>query len=228
MHADPLVSCICPTHGRVPMLRRAVSCFLSQTYRSRELLVLYQEDDHISRDYLAGLGEPSVLPVEIPCSPRLSTGLLRNAALEVARGHYVALWDDDDWHGPTRLAEQISAIASTAKPGCVLSRLVLYDGLTQTAFLSATRTWEGSLVAERTAVPAFPDLRQGSDTPSINRMLGDRTLVGLDRPELYIYVYHGGNTWNRAHWEANLLGFAHPLSRDDSDRVRSLLTLERE
>jgi len=210
------------------MLRRAVSCFLSQTYVPRELLVLYQADDRATRDYLAALDEPSIRPLEMPCSPRLSTGRLRNIALEAACGHYVAIWDDDDWHGPTRLAEQISANVSAAKPGCVLSRVVLYDELTQSAFLSASRTWEGSLVAERTAVPPYPDLRRGSDTPSIARMLADKKLVALDRPELYVYVYHGGNTWNREHWEANLLRFAHPLSVDDFERVRSLLSPETE
>jgi glycosyltransferase involved in cell wall biosynthesis len=210
------------------MLRRAISCFLSQTYRPRELLVFYQSDDHATRDYLAGLGEPSVRPVEIPCSPRLSTGLLRNVSLQAACGHYVATWDDDDWYGPTRLAEQISAIVAAARPGCVLSRLVLYDKVTQSAFLSAKRTWENSLVAERTAVPSFPDLRQGSDTHAIARMLTEAKLVALDHPELYVYVYHGGNLWNRAHWEANLLKFAHPLAREDSERVRSRLTPEME
>ena len=73
-------------------------------------------------------------------------------------------------------------------------------------------------------MPPFPDLRRGSDTHVIDRMLTEAKLVALDRPELYIYVYHGGNLWNRARWEANLLPFAQPLARDDSERVRSLLT----
>lgn len=210
------------------MLRRAVSCFLDQSYQPRELVILYQTDDHATIDYLSKLDEPSVRAVEVAHSPRLSTGSLRNIALQAARGHYVAMWDDDDWHGPTRLAEQIGCLAQTGRAGCVLRRLVLYDGVTQSAYLSAVRGWEGSLVAERAAVPLFPDLRRGEDTAVLIRMANEKMLVALDRPALYIYVYHGGNTCNRAHWRRYLLPSATLLPSDESDRIRSLLTRGRE
>lgn len=223
MHAAPLVSCLCLTNRRVALLRRAVSCFLSQTYRPRELLVLYPSDDSDTSDYLATLGESSIRPVEIHCSSQLSTGSLRNISLQAAQGHYVATWDDDDWYAPTRLAEQISAIGVAGKPGCILSRLILYDGLTKSAFLSEQRTWENSLVAERTAIPPYSDQRKGSDTTVIHRMLIEDKLAILNRPELYIYIYHGGNLWNREHWETNLLRFACPITRNATERMRSFL-----
>jgi hypothetical protein len=59
-------------------------------------------------------------------------------------------------------------------------------------------------------------------------MLADTRLVAMDRPELYVYNYHGRNLRNRAHWDANLLPFAQPLTRDESERVRFLLAPERE
>jgi glycosyltransferase involved in cell wall biosynthesis len=204
------------------MLRRAVACFLAQTYPDRELLVLHPSDDRATGDYLAGLGDPSIRPIEV--APRLTPGALRNIALEAARGRYVALWDDDDWHAPTRLAEQIAVAGTADRRGCVLLRLTLYDETTRSAFLSARRTWEGTLVAERSAVPPFPDLARGSDTPVITRLMEEQKLVALDRPGLYIYVYHGTNTWNRAHWETNLLPYAAPLSAEESQRVSSLLS----
>jgi glycosyltransferase involved in cell wall biosynthesis len=204
------------------MLRRAVACFLAQTYPDRELVVLYPPDDRVTGHYLAGLGDPSIRPVEVPAG--LTPGTLRNLAVEAARGHYVALWDDDDWHAPTRLAEQIAAGARAGRQGCVLLRLMLYDETTHSAFLSARRTWEGTLVAERSVLPPFPDLARGSDTPVITRLMEEQKLVALDRPGLYTYVYHGTNTWNRAHWETNLLPYATPLSPEESERVSSVLS----
>jgi glycosyltransferase involved in cell wall biosynthesis len=221
--AHPLVSCLCLTRGRVPLLKRAVSCFLGQTYQPRELVVVVQADDGESRDYLAALEAPSVRFVEVPASPRLSTGSLRNTSLQAARGHYVAIWDDDDWHGPTRLAEQIDAILRNRGEACVLWRLILYDTVTRSAFRSAARTWEGTLVAERSAMPAYPDQQRGSDTPVITRLGNGGKLVVLERPELYVYVYHGANTWNRSHWEQNLLPYAQALPDGEVERVRSLL-----
>jgi hypothetical protein len=106
----------------------------------------------------------------------------------------------------------------------VLLRLTLYDETTRSAFLSARRTWEGSLVAERSVVPPFPDLARGSDTPVITRLMEEEKLVALDRPDLYVYVYHGANTWNRAHWDTNLLPYAAPLSPVESLRLSSLLS----
>jgi glycosyltransferase involved in cell wall biosynthesis len=221
--AHPLVSCLCLTHGRVPLLKRAVSCFLAQTYEPRELVVVAQADDIATREYLAALQEPSVRHVEVPASPRLSTGALRNISLQAARGHYVAIWDDDDWHGPARLAEQIDAILRERGTACILWRLILYDTVTQSALRSAPRGWEGTLVAERTAVPAYPDQQRGSDTPVVGQLWDAGKVVVLDRPELYVYVYHGGNTWNRQHWEQNLLPYAEALPDGENERVRSLL-----
>ncbi|OGA36510.1 MAG: hypothetical protein A3F75_11005 [Betaproteobacteria bacterium RIFCSPLOWO2_12_FULL_64_23] len=207
------------------MLRRAVSCFLNQTYQPRELVVLYEADDPATRDHLGTLNEPSIRPVEVPALPKLTLGALRNLSVEASRGHYVAQWDDDDWHGPTRLAEQIGAIRANRKLACVLSRWVLYDQVTKAAFLSGTRPWEGSLVAERNTVPLYPDLPRGEDSCVIERMRSEGKLVGLDSPHLHVYIYHGANTWERSHWQKNLLPFAQPLTPEDTERVKSLLWL---
>src|ERR1700674_2829254 len=147
MDAQSLVSCLCVTRNRVALLRRSVACFMDQTYRPRELLIQYESDDAATRRYVATLDEPTIRPVEIPASPPLRLGTRRNLAVQAARGRYVAQWDDDDWHGPTRLAEQIAAIQSSGKQGCVLLRLVLYDAATQRAYVSGRRSWEGTLVA---------------------------------------------------------------------------------
>lgn len=41
---SPKVSCICLTHNRTEMFKRAQRCFLSQTYMNKELVVLFEND----------------------------------------------------------------------------------------------------------------------------------------------------------------------------------------
>jgi glycosyltransferase involved in cell wall biosynthesis len=208
------------------MLRRAVACFLRQTYAPRELVIVHRSDDTATRDYLRALGEPSIRVVEIEPSPELGPGALRNICVEAARGEYVAVWDDDDWYAPTRIAEQVAAFKGAGKAGCCLYRIVLYDGVTDTAYLSMSRLWEGSLIVERAAMPAYSGERRGSDAPIVRQLLREDKLVALDRPQLYVYVYHGRNVWDREHWKANLLAHAQPLPSAESREVTALLSLE--
>lgn len=113
---------------------------------------------------------------------------------------------------PTRLAEQMKSIRESGLAGCVLSRWTIHDATTQRSYISESCTWEGSLVAERAAVPAYPPAKQGGDTPKIDAMMKKKQLTLLERPELYIYIFHGLNTWNRKHW-LTLMKYAKRLGR---------------
>lgn len=218
-----LVSCLCVTRNRVALLRRAVQCFLRQTYAQKELILLYESDDIATRYFVAQLNEPSVLAIEVSATPRLTLGSLRNLAVRVSRGDYVAQWDDDDWHAPTRIVEQMQAMEQHGRPGCVLLRWLLYDEVTHTAMVSHTRPWEGSLLASRDAMPLYADLAKFEDTPAVTLMLNQDKLVGLDSPQLYVYVYHGSNTWERSHWEHQIAPFATALNEEDTEKVRNAL-----
>lgn len=223
MADQELVSCLCVTSHRTRLLARAVACFLRQTYQSRELIVVYGSADTETRDYLLALSEPSIRPVQVDDASEVPLGALRNRSIEASRGYYVATWDDDDWHAPGRLTAQINAIRESGKQGCLLSRILAYDGITDTAFVSNGRGWEGTLVAERAAMPSFPGIAKGEDTPVVKQMLAEGKLIPLDRPHLYVYTYHGANTWDRSNWERTLRPLYSPLAAEDQARVRALL-----
>jgi len=224
----PLVSCLCVTRGRVAMLKRVVACFRSQTWANRELVLLYESDDAATMAYAATLADdPSVRCVEVPASPKQTLGALRNLSIEAARGEFVAQWDDDDWHGPARLAVQVGATQKHGRPGCVLVRWTMYDAVERRAYVSGQRAWEGSLLARRDVVPPYPELRREEDTPVIQAMLRQRLLVGLDFPELYIYTFHGTNTWDVHHWKEELLPSAQPLGPDELRDIEKVLGVER-
>ncbi len=199
---DPiaLISCLCVTRGRVRLLRRAVRCFLDQTHGDRELVVVFESDDPATRDYLASLADDRIRGIEVPVSPRQKLGSLRNLAVASARGRYVCQWDDDDWYHSDRLSEQLTALLNSGRPACVLSRWTCLDVETRRAYISPHRAWEGSILVERSAMVAYPDLARGEDTVAIEMLAQRQQLHLLNRPELYVYTFHNGNTWNRAHW----------------------------
>ncbi|HYC38174.1 MAG TPA: glycosyltransferase [Usitatibacter sp.] len=222
--AAPFVSCLCVTRARVPLLRRAVACFQRQGHAQRELVVVYDADDVPTRRYLEELGDDRVRAVEAPASPRMKLGSLRNLAVESARGAFIAQWDDDDWHAPDRLSRQLDALGEGGKPACVLWQWTLFDSSSGQAYLSTGRPWEGSLVAERAGMPAYPDFARFEDTPLVASLAQAGNLVALQhRPDLYIYVHHGANTWGRVHWKREVLRGATPLPADESRRVAAVL-----
>ena len=219
----PLVSCLCVTRERVPMLRRAVACFAAQTYEPRELVVVHDRTDAATRDYLACVGDPRVRPVAYEPGPAL--GALRNLSIAAARGAWVALWDDDDWYAPARLERQWAAATELDKPACALLRLVVFDAAQGVAYVTRKRGWEGTLVARKEALGAYPEVTRAEDTPVLLRLAQAGLVAALDEPQLYIYHLHGGNTWDRAHWQTGVLGGAERLGAEDTAVVRSHLGL---
>ena len=224
--SEPLVSCLCPTRGRVALLRRAVACFRAQTYPSRELVIVHPANDAETREYLATLNDASIRAIAIPDSSGMPAGTVRNLAMDASRGEYFAVWDDDDWSAPTRLEEQMGALNGVGLHAILLSRVILYDGVSKSGFVSAERSWERTLIAERRFMPRYSDLPRGSDSELVERLGRSVPLGGLDRPHLYAYVYHGGNAWPREHWDKNLLAYARPLPAEDSRRLAALLAGE--
>ena len=223
-----LVSCLCVTRLRAARLRRAIGCFQRQTYTPRELLVVYETDDAETAALLASIADPAIRGHAVPALPKQSLGALRNIAVAHARGEYIAQWDDDDWYAPTRLTVQLGAMRQMALPVCVLKRWIMFDELTGTAYVSAARGWEGSVVARRGVLGRYADLPRGEEAEAFSVLAGHDSLVLVDRPDLYIYTVHAHNTWDRSHWLTNLLPYATALAAPDQARVRALLeqTLE--
>jgi glycosyltransferase involved in cell wall biosynthesis len=200
-----------------------VNCFEQQDLDSRELLVVFESDDDDTRALLGTFCNPAIRHLEVPARPKLTLGALRNLGIASCRGRYLAQWDDDDWYAPGRLRAQIAVLRSSGKPACVLARWILYDAERDAAYISTQRPWEGSLVAQRSALPAYTDAVRGEDTPVIQALLATGSLAGLDEPWLYVYVFHGKNTWDRMHFERNLVAHGTRLGPREEARVRAQL-----
>jgi hypothetical protein len=102
----PWVTCLCPTFGRVSFLRDAVSCFLSQRYPHKRLLILNDAARPLS--VAADLGA-QVRVLNAP-EPFANLGAKRRALLDAADTELVAHWDDDDLYLPWHLSRSVAAL----------------------------------------------------------------------------------------------------------------------
>jgi hypothetical protein len=121
--------------------------------------------------------------------------------LAIARGEYVCQWDDDDLSDPRRLEVQLAALLVHQVDACLLKRHLIWYPAEHRLAISEVRHWEGSFVCRKSKVPAYPSLGKGEDTPVIEAIATGKYLW-LDYPRLYIYIYHGKNTWDVSHFEA--------------------------
>jgi glycosyltransferase involved in cell wall biosynthesis len=228
---SPLVSCICVTHHHVEVLKRAILCFQHQTYPNKELILGITSANIAAISLLEQLNDPRIKTAIFPSSSRFTLGQKRNWVIENSEGFYFCVWDDDDWYNDTRIEFQVHSLEGTTCKSSVLSSLILFDSENNIAYLSATRwAWEQTLLCERSVleVPAlrYADLERGEDSVLIYNLKKNDLLLTVINPSLYIYVYHGQNTWHRKHWDDNLIRWATQLTEDQSDSIKKILLSE--
>jgi glycosyltransferase involved in cell wall biosynthesis len=110
----PQVSIIVPCYNRLQYLRHAVNSVRSQSFQDWELIVADDGSDGETATYLKELD--SQRKIRVLRLPRIGNpGIVRNAALRMARGMYVAFLDSDDVWLPTKLESQIAVHRSCAR-----------------------------------------------------------------------------------------------------------------
>lgn len=115
---NPLISCICPTYGRIPhdlfMLEEAVYWFTQQTYPNRELLIF---NDAAEQTLVCNIPKVGVINTHYRCQ---SLGEKYNRLCDFAQGEIIVPWEDDDISLPNRLqqiADKLNGEYEYWKPG---------------------------------------------------------------------------------------------------------------
>jgi glycosyltransferase involved in cell wall biosynthesis len=103
----PLVSVIIPTFNRLDLLKRAIASIQEQSYQHWELIVV----DDGSTD-----GTSAWLKHYVPTSRQIQqdnqgVSAARNHGVEIAHGQWIAFLDSDDAWAPTKLEDQMKALA---------------------------------------------------------------------------------------------------------------------
>jgi glycosyltransferase involved in cell wall biosynthesis len=225
----PVISCICITRGKPEMLSRAIGCFTAQIYPSKELIIVYEEDDDATIAFLKSgniiLQDECIRSICVSITPKLPLGELRNIGINAAAGEYICQWDDDDWYHTKRLYEQFRVIRESGYDSSILAYWLVFDAVRNKSYISNRRLWEGSILCKKTTLLLKPyeQIHIGEDTPTIDFLVESNLLQPIDRlPFLYIYVYHGSNTWDQAHWNF-IFECSTALREKDSQMIAAIL-----
>jgi glycosyltransferase involved in cell wall biosynthesis len=223
----PLISCISVTRKKSKLLKRAISCFSAQSYPNKELIIIYEDDDLSTEQFLQSQlsADSSIRFFCVPSTPKMALGELRNLAIELAKGEFICQWDDDDWYHVNRLSIQYEQLRIKDCSGSIMTQWLVFDTLTTAAYISNVRLWEGSILCKKSILQLKPYEHKpiGEDTATIDFLAELNHICLLDKlPGLYIYVYHGHNTWHYEHWKG-IFRCSTPLSQNDSQIISDIL-----
>lgn len=196
----PQISCLMVTRDRPSLAALAIDCFRRQSYPNRELIVVDDSNETALEQHIASLEDRSIRYVRRE-SMGESLGELRNHAVELAKGAYVAQWDDDDLSHPRRLEIQMAAIRTLSTGAAFLLREFIWWPREQRLAISRSRVWESSMLCAKELLPPYPDQKQGEDTPVVALLMAEQRVALADVPALYVYVRHGVNTFGEAHFD---------------------------
>jgi glycosyltransferase involved in cell wall biosynthesis len=102
-----MISCLCPTFGRVSLLEEAIESFLRQDFSGDSELIIGND---LSRQVLH-FDHPSVrvINLENRCA---DLGTKRNVTASYAQGDWFMTWGDDDIHLPGRIRRMVDFVKS--------------------------------------------------------------------------------------------------------------------
>jgi glycosyltransferase involved in cell wall biosynthesis len=124
-YPPPLVSVILPTYDRMEFLPAAVESVLRQTHTDWEMIIADDGSGPETSAYLRGLADERVRLLWLPHSGCAS--VVRNAALRVAQGAYLAFMDSDDIWAPTKLEVQLRAMQTAPNRRWSYTALTVID-----------------------------------------------------------------------------------------------------
>jgi glycosyltransferase involved in cell wall biosynthesis len=199
----PLISCVCITKNDQALLARAVACFQAQSYPNKELIIVYESNNTHTGAYIRQLSAPDVITHEVDISLGLTLGDLRNMSIGLSRGEYFCQWDDDDWYHQDRLACQMDLLLKSGKPAAMLVFWTVYDAKSNCTYRSALRPWEGSILCKKSIIKGalkYSSWKKGEDNYLMKKLMKRKLIYPVVMPNLYIYVYHGNNTFDHKHF----------------------------
>ncbi len=119
--AEPTVSIVMSTYNRAGVLPQAIASALGQRDVDLELIVVNNGSQDDTAAVLARTSDPRLRVVTNTTSLGATGG--RNSGLEVARGQWLTIHDDDDLWAPGKVRAQLDACdrvdAAWAYTGCV-------------------------------------------------------------------------------------------------------------
>ena len=237
----PTVSCLMVTRDRLALAKRAMRCFAHQTYRNRELAIVTDGELRVRQGLERFVPELGLEQVNFvyPDQTGMTLGRLRNVAVDAAAGEVLCQWDDDDCYHPDRIRVQVETMLTNNGRACCLTdhlqfldkdQVLLWLDWTLRGKSRKTHLVPGTIVMfkdDRFRYPeSGPFARRGEDSLMLNELYDAVPVVAAKAVGyLYLYTYHGRNTFNRDH-HYGLRAFSRSVSelRRDSEVIRGAMS----
>lgn len=197
-----LITVITPTADRPEWLKRAIGCFLAQTWPEREMLILDNGRE----------GCKEIIPVSAGvhywCSAgKMTLGEKLNWLCERAAGEIIVRFDDDDWSGPERIASQVQDLDSHKADLVGYHQLYYYDTRARKAFrydYPAPKMYAPGLtqcfLKSFWRQNPYPSKDIGEDTAFSNAARAQGRLWSCAGGDLFVARVHGKNSSCHAHY----------------------------
>lgn len=114
--SEPLVSVMVPCYNSAASLPWALGSMLAQTYQNWECIVVDDGSDDDPGAVIEAAEDPRIRLIRFP--ENRGRPYARQAALDAARGDFLAMVDADDWIYPEKLERQVASML--AHPELVL------------------------------------------------------------------------------------------------------------
>src|SRR5262249_10313121 len=211
----PLVSCLMVTRDRVALAKRSIMCFARQTYQERELVIVTDGDLRARQSLERFIAETGLEHVRLVHEKRagLTLGQLRNVAVDAAAGEVLCQWDDDDCYHPDRIRVQMEHMVGNKARACYLTdhfqfldddRALVWVDWTLGGKSGKDQLLPGTVVMFKDNRFRYPEsgpfAQRGEDSALLYQIYDTvpvAAATGLGY--LYLYNYHGRNTFDRDH-----------------------------
>lgn len=238
MIACPKISCVTVTNGRVALLKKAIHCYLSQTYGNKELIVLSQGSNEVNIQIRAHIDSLQRRDIQfISADPKMSLGAMRNLSIELTTGEVICQWDDDDLYHPFRLSNQFHRLSQGAIAACYRQHLKYYLHTGEMYWIDWSiekqefeRYLPGTIMFWKQIFynsynKLYPEVGEccgrEEDLCLLQRFLNEGKIADVDDGHQYTYVYHGNNIYWLEHH--NLVLAKRVFNNDELLARKSLL-----
>jgi glycosyltransferase involved in cell wall biosynthesis len=207
------------TRDRVSLAQRAIRSYADQTWPDRELVIVTDGTDEYRAalaKYAASIGAQNVRLVD-PGRGGQTLGALRNLSMDAAHGELLCQWDDDDCSHPERLAAQAEhMLREGARASFMTEHLQFMADDATLCWIDWTLGGQGrgkdfaapgTLLMVRDPRLRYPEggrrARRGEDSEMLERLHATVPVAHFSGAgQLFLYQYHGRNTFSRAHHRA--------------------------